>query len=214
MRDNCTTELVHAQGYTLSPVESQVRRGPSDATHDLQSRAPTAPALGQLYLPTHVQREVNPVHDDDYPYWDREADIVRDTLRGTDTEATCSHQSEPTQLCHYDSITDDDQRPCYTEVSRPRDNNEATLMTVPLLSIDGIGYTDADRASLDVPHTAGHQADSHCHTTIERWRWHMTCNDGTQLTAIQFADDLLVSDAHHTDIQHLAAVLRMTALAR
>jgi gamma-glutamyl-gamma-aminobutyrate hydrolase PuuD len=86
-------------------------------------------------------------------------------------------------------------------------------MTAPLLPIHAIGYTDSDRASLDVPHVAEPQADRHWHTTIMRWRWHMTCEDGTQLTAIQFADDLLVSDAHHQDIQHLAAVLRTTALA-
>jgi hypothetical protein len=160
-----------------------------------------------------VQREVNPVHDDDYPYWDREADIVRDTLRDSGTEATRSRLSEPTQLCHHDSPTDVDLMPCDTEVPRPRENTEATPMTVPPLSIDAIGSNDAYRARLNVPHTAGPQADSHCHTTIERWRWHMTCDDGTQLTAIQFADDLLVSDAHHPEIQYLATILRMAALA-
>jgi hypothetical protein len=209
VRNSHTTELVHAPGYTLSPVESQVRRGPSDATHDPQSRAPTAPALGQPYLPTHVHREVNPAHDDDYPYWDRDADIARDTH----AEATRFHLSEPIQLCHCDSLTDDDQMPCDTEVSRPREKKEATLMTGTLLPSDAMGYNDANRASLDASHTARHQADCHCHTTIERWRWDMTCDDGTQLTAIQLADDLIVSDAHHQDIQHLAAALSTTAIA-
>jgi hypothetical protein len=202
VRDNHTTELVHAPASTLSPVESQAHRGPADATHDLQSRART-----------HVQREVSSVPNDDYPYWDREVDIVCDTLRDTDAEVTRSHLLEPTQLCHHDGYTDVDQVPCDTEVPRPRENTEATPMTAPRLSSEAIRSTDADRARLDVPHTAGPQADSHCHTTIERWRWHMTCDDGTQLTAIQFADDLLVSDAHHPEIQHLVAVLRIAALA-
>ena len=93
------------------------------------------------------------MHDDDYPYWDRAADID-----------------------HYTS-----------------------LHTPPPF--------ETQASSLDVPHVAEPQADRPWHITVTRWRWDMTCEDGKQLTAIQFADDLLVSDAQRQDVRHLAAIL-------
>jgi hypothetical protein len=203
MRDNYTRALVHAPASTPSPVDSKAYRGPADVTYDLLSRAQP-----------HVQQEVSSAPNEDYPYWDRDADIVCDTQRDTDAEVTRPHMLEPTQLCNQDGPTHVDQVPCDTEVTRPTKNKEATPMIAPRLSSEAIRSTDVDRDRLEVSQAAGPQADSHCHATIERWRWHMTCDDGTQLTAIQFADDLLVSDAHHPEIQHLIAVLRIAATAR
>jgi hypothetical protein len=196
-----TRELVHAPASTPSPVDSKAYRGPADVSYDLRSRSRT-----------HVQQEVSSAPNDEYPYWDRDADIVCNTQRDTDAEVTHPHLLEPTQLCNHDGHTHIDQVPCNTEVTRPTESRrEASPMTAPRLSCEAIRSTDVDRDRLDVSHTAGSQADSHCHATTERWRWHMTCDDGTQLTAIQFADDLLVSDIHHPEIQGLIAVLRIAA---
>jgi hypothetical protein len=71
--------------------------------------------------------------------------------------------------------------------------------------------TESERRQDDSLVTSVHQQKP---STSRRWTWHMTCDDGTQLTAIQFADDLLVSDAHHQDIELLAAALRTTAIAQ
>jgi hypothetical protein len=135
-----TTKLAPTPRHTQSPYRTQVRSETSDDTHDLQPRAQTVPVPRQTHLPTHVQRGVDPTHDDDYPHWDRAAD----------TDHYTSLQAPP---------------PFETQAS-----------------------------SLDVPHVAEHQAD-------------MSCEDGKQLIAIQFADDLLVSEAQRQDVRHLAAIL-------
>jgi hypothetical protein len=159
------TTPAHTPGYTMSPLGTQIRGETSHGTHDLHHRAHADAAIAIQHLPTHGQREVNPVHDDDYPYWGRAADIAHYTA--------CDIHN--TQSCHRD--------------------------------------TEQHRSSLPATHIVAPQADRHRHTTIMQWRWHMTCEDGEQLTAMQFADDLLVSHAHRPDTLHLSAVLRTTAIA-
>jgi hypothetical protein len=152
------TKPAHTPGYTMSPLGTQIRGETSHDTHDLHHQARADAAIASQHLPTHGRREVNPVHDDDYPYWGRAADIAHYTARDTSD-------------------------------------------------------TEQHRSSLPATHIVAPQANRHRHTTIMQWRWHMTCEDGEQLTAMQFADDLLVSHAHRPDTLHLAAVLHTTAIA-
>jgi hypothetical protein len=52
--------------------------------------------------------------------------------------------------------------------------------------------------------TSVHQQEP---STSRRWTWHMTCDDGTQLTAIQFADDLL--DEHRAERRRRLTATRL-----
>ena len=146
-----TTKLAPTPRHTPHLYDTQVRHETSDDTHEPQQKAQTTPVLRQPYLPTRVQQEVDPVHDEDYPYWDRAADPD-----------------------HYTS-----------------------LYTPPPF--------ETQASSLDVPHAAEHHRP--WHITVTRWKWDMSCEDGKHVTAIQFADDLLVNDAQHQDVRHLAAIL-------
>jgi hypothetical protein len=206
-----TRELVHAPASTPPPVDSQAYHEPADISDDLRARSRT-----------HVHHEDTPsevssAYNEEYPYWDRDADIVCDTQRDTDAELPHPHLLEPTQLGNHDDYTHIDQVPCNTEATRStesRREEHSRPMTAPRLSCEAIRSTNVVRDRLDVSHTPGSphmQACSHGHTTTERWRWHMTCDDGTQLTAIQYTDDLLVSHIHHPEIQGLMAELRIAA---
>jgi hypothetical protein len=140
-----TTELIIAANIQVNlrtdhitqPGSSPTDRfvgGPSTYSHTTK----LAPPLYETQVRLGTSDEVDPMHDDDYPYWDRAADS---------DQHTSLHAPPP---------------------------------------------FETQASSLDVPHVAAHQPGSPSNINI---------------TAIQFVDDLLVNDAQHQYVRHLAAIL-------
>jgi hypothetical protein len=140
-----TTELIIAANIQVNlrtdhitqPGTSPTDRfvgGPSTYSHTTK----LAPPLYETQVRLGTSDEVDPMQDDDYPYWDRAADSDQHT----------SLHAPPT--------------------------------------------FETQASSLDVPHVAAHQPGSPRNTNV---------------TALQFVDDLLVNDAQYQYVRHLAAVL-------
>jgi hypothetical protein len=155
-----TTELIIAANTQVNLRTdhiSQPGSSPTDRfvggplTHSHTTKL--APPLYETQVRLETPDEVDPMHDDDYPYWDRAADF---------------------------------------------DHHNSLHVPPPF---------ETQASSLDASHAAGLQLDRPWHITVTRWKWDMSCEDGRHVTAIQFADDLLVGDAQYQDVRHLAAIL-------
>jgi hypothetical protein len=174
--------------------------------------------------------EVVSSYDEEYPYWDHDADVASDTQRNTDPEPEDPNLVEPPELSSPDNYTYTNRVTCSPAVDQsPGSKGGAYVrpMTAQRQSCDNLHSSSIVRertnassstSSISSPMPAyGHETVTvesleQClngRLTTEQWRWYKTCDDGTQLTAVQYADDLVVSHIHHPEIQGLLAELRI-----